>query len=855
LFHVVEYLNKFRNSFFIPKPSPHPWILSIFINRMLLPSRYVKVLLPVSPNNGIFTYAVPPPLEPFVGSGKRVLVPFHTNRLLTGLVLDEENNPPENIRVRRVEDVLDEYPLIGADTLQFWQWLSQYYCCSMGEVMAAALPSVLRIESESILVHNESFDAFAHPGVIELLSDEEKIFLNALRLLPDGMKLPEARKKLGMRRFGNLLASNLIVSKENYEDPYKPLLEKYVRILFSWDDEKAVATLFDSLSKKSPRQLEVLMLLASLRREAEMHEGWMPVKKLTARQASPAAIEALVKKNLLQSEQFESERLPVQEAGEQVPPLSEEQQVALEEIKQHIHTKPVLLYGVTGSGKTEVISHLVTEVLNKGKQILYLLPEIALTRFLRERLRKYFGDRVFVYHSRISHNERAEIWKKATSGVPMLLVGPRSALLVPLPSAGMLVVDEEHDAGYKQHEPAPRFQARDAAVYLAASVKIPILLASATPSAESYYNVKTGKYALVELNHRFAGNVLPRVIIDDLNKSRFSEGPSYLGKALQAALEETLSRGEQAILFQNRRGFSVQLECNACTWTPGCENCNVSLTYHKGLHLLRCHYCGYSSTPPLQCKQCGREQMQTRGTGTEKIEEELSILFPAYKTARLDLDTARSRHAFQQIVQAFGNGETSILVGTQMLSKGLDFSRVSLAGVINADSLLSYPDFRATERAWQLLVQVSGRSGRALTHGRVIVQTRKPENPFFAWIAEAGRYKEFLDYILREREEYAYPPFARLIEITVKHKQQEAGALAARNLVDELTRVLPLPVLGPAVPYVNRIRQYFLFSILVKSDRQYPAAHTKKQILHITLQLLDSYKDKGLRISIDADPY
>jgi len=816
---------------------------------------FVQVLLPVSPNGGIFTYAVPASLHPFVEPGKRVLVPFHTNRLLTGIVLKNQASIPEGIRIRRVEDVLDEKPLLSKKVLVFWEWMAAYYCCSQGEVLASALPSVLRIESETTLVYNNQFNEEEHPGVWEMLSDADKVLVNQLRLKPEGESLQEVRKKLGSRNLGNLLASGIVLAREAVEDKFKPLLEKYVRILFNWEDKEFVSDLFSKLEKKSPKQLEVILLMAALRPQAETHDGWLSCKMLQVKQASQSAIDALVKKQILQQELFESERLPVRGGTAEVPSLSAEQAQALKEIQEQMLHKPVLLYGVTGSGKTEVVSHLALDVLNDGKQVLYLLPEIALTRFLMERLRRYFGDRVLVYHSRISDNERAEIWKKAVEGVPMILVGPRSALLVPMASPGLVVVDEEHDASYKQHEPAPRFHARDAAVYLASTRKIPVILASATPSAESYHNCTTGKYALVELTIRHGGNILPQVVIADMKMSRFSEGPDYLGKELHLALNETLERKEQAILFLNRRGFSVLLECASCSWTPGCINCNVSLTYHKNIHLLKCHYCGFSRVPPLQCESCGREAMQTRGTGTEKIEEELSLMYPAHQVARLDLDTARSRFSFNQLLQSFSNGETSILVGTQMLSKGLDFRNVSLAGIVNADALLAYPDFRASERAWQLMVQVSGRSGRFLSHGRVVIQTRRPENPFFYWIQNPEQYKGFLDKLLLERNEYMYPPFARLIEITVKHKQQEAAAAAARNFADELLKLLPLPLLGPEPPPVNRIRQFFLYRILIKADKSFPAAVLKTKLLEAVRKTEDAWNDRHLRIILDIDPY
>ncbi|HNB12911.1 MAG TPA: primosomal protein N', partial [Bacteroidia bacterium] len=653
------------------------------------------------------------------------------------------------------------------------------------------------------------------------------------------------------------LQKKLVLSVENIGEDFKIPMANFIRRTEQTNDQDFLKRQFDLLEKKAPRQLDVLMQLLLL--EKNYSEGKVPQKVLLHKSGVTAAVlKQLLKKGLIE---ILTERATGTKSffNKDFFELSVEQSTALKEINNSFTEKPVtLLHGVTSSGKTELYIRLIDDCLKKGRQALYLLPEIALTTQIITRLEKHFGNKLMVYHSRFSDNERASVYTRMiengmASSEPFVVIGARSSVFLPFHKLGLVIVDEEHEASYKQFDPSPRYHARDTAIVLAKLFEANVLLGSATPSIETYHNAITGKYGLVELFARHAAIAPPQIQLVNIKELTFKrQMKSHFSPALINAIKEELDKGKQIILFQNRRGFAPILQCHQCNWVPHCQHCDVALTYYKKADLLRCHYCGFTQQPPSKCKSCGETDIRQYGFGTEKIEDELQIFFPEHNIARLDLDSTRGKHAYSEIISRFETGETDILVGTQMVTKGLDFDNVSLVGILNADNLINFPDFRAYERSFQMLMQVSGRAGRKKEQGKVIIQSYNPGHSLLDFVVK-NDYKSFIDYELSERKKFNYPPFSRLLEITVKGRDESRTAQAANFLTSELKKQIP-SILGPVTPPVSRIKNFYIRTILIKFQRQVKLSEARQRML----SAIDRYKinpvSKNILLQIDVDP-
>ena len=818
----------------------------------------MDVILPL-PVGGTFTYRVPFDLNDHVQEGIRVVVQFGSRKIYTGLVRRVHENPPEKGIPKYILSVLDITPVVSVKQMEFWEWISQYYMCHLGEVMQAALPSAFKLASETKVVMNPSFN-----GDLNDLGEKEQVLLESLghrevMAISDVEKILDQKKVIPLIR--TMIDKGIVLLEEEIKEKYKPRTEKIIRLSEDLStDEDRLREVFDQLQKRAPRQLEILMTFISM-------TGYDPGKPVILRQNAllqkidkgESALRALEKKGILiSSEQeisrvFSSDQQP--ESLNQEVQLTKPQEEAFEGIREAWKTKEVvLLHGITSSGKTELYIKLMQEVLAAGKQVLYLLPEIALTAQIINRLKKYFGDAVGVYHSRFNDQEKVEIWNLASEGTFSIIIGARSALFVPLHNLGLIVVDEEHDTSFKQYDPAPRYHGRDAAIYLGQLYSVPVILGSATPSIESYFNARQGKYGLVELMARYREMPLPIMKVVDLKTHhRHGKMKTHFSEELLDLIRNGLDEGTQTILFQNRRGFSLRLECDVCHWMPVCKNCDVTLVYHKRINQLRCHYCGFVQRIPAECPECHSTRIHMKGFGTERVEEDLQLLFPKARIARMDLDTTRTKHGHQQIIDRFENHKIDILVGTQMVTKGLDFDHVRTVAVLNADNMLSYPDFRSGERSFQLMAQVAGRSGRKNKQGTVVVQTWQPKHPVILDVVDHN-YPAFYLQQLNERKKYFYPPFTRLVVLRIKHKKAEVLAEAARVLASELKKQFGRRVLGPEYPMVSRIMNWHIKQIMIKLDRDINLNHYKQTIQQVIDQLEKSRKFPSLRINIDVDP-
>ncbi len=847
---------------------------------------FVDVILPLAVPN-LYTYRVPYDLNEQIAIGKRVVIQFGKGKLYTALVRVIHETPPKQYTAKYIDSVLDEQPIVNTCQFELWDWISTYYMCTIGEVMIAALPGALRLASETKIVSNPAFDQ----SQSATLSDKEFLILEALQVrnvltLNDVSEIIEQQTVYPIIK--SLIEKGAVLIQEELKEKFKPKIETFVRITDFADDEENLKTIFSALEKKAAKQLDVLMAYITLskRYSTERQE----VKKsaiVHMVSGAEAALASLVKKNIFETYEREVGRFSNRDHESKIVSLNELQQQVFHSIQQQYgwemsmsqkepantgfldDAKPitekdvVLLHGVTSSGKTEIYVKLIEEVLSKGKQVLYLLPEIALTTQIINRLRKYFGNVVGVYHSKFNEHERVEIWntvlksdenKEAEAPQFKLIIGARSALFLPFRNLGLVIVDEEHDTSYKQYDPAPRYNARDGAIYLAHIHKAKTLLGSATPSLESYFNAQEGKYGFVEITQRFGGVQMPEILIADVKEAtRKKMMRSHFSPLLLDTITLALEKREQVILFQNRRGFAPQLECNTCAWVPHCINCDVSLTFHKASNQLRCHYCGYSVKPPAKCAACGDTDLKMKGFGTEKIEEELAIFYPTAKLMRMDLDTTRSKFAHQHIIQDFEERNIDILVGTQMVTKGLDFDNVSLVGILNADSMLNFPDFRSFERSFHLMAQVSGRAGRKDKRGKVIIQTQNPEHSIIQEVI-ANDYLSMYTGQLLDRKNFNYPPYYRLIELTVIHKDVNMVNAAAKELADALRKHFAKRVLGPEFPLVSRVRNLYHKNILLKMERDASAVKVKKIITELLLQFKADATYKVVRVQIDVDP-
>jgi primosomal protein N' (replication factor Y) len=761
-----------------------------------MPNMFADIILPVAVK-GRFTYSIPAHLSGNVAPGVKVTVQFGNKRLYSGIVCRVHDELPELENIRPVIEITDPVPVVNDLQLNFWHWISDYYMCAEGEVMNAAVPSAM---------------------------------------LPEGVTLSPLVEK------------------------YKPKEETFIELASRFSDEE-LNEILDKL-KNAPKQAEILTAYLYLTGYSSGSDVRPVRKSLLLKQSgtSPGIINPLVRKGILSSLSLEVGRLKnFGDHNEPLRKLSDIQTVAYNSIKKHFEEKKiVLLHGVTSSGKTEIYIHLIEEQLRKGKQVLYMLPEIALTTQIILRLQKHFGAVTGVYHSRFNDQEKVEIWKRVADENPetgyRLILGVRSSVFLPFNNLGLVIVDEEHDGSYKQHDPAPRYHARDSAIILAGLHKAKSLLGTASPSIESYNNAVTGKYGLTVLKERFGHIKLPEIIVANTREAyRKKLMVSHFTPEMLNAIDDALAKNEQVILFQNRRGFSPYIECPECGWIPVCVQCAVNLTYHKGISKLLCHYCGYTSEMPSKCGNCGSPGLVTRGFGTEKIEDEIKIVFPEAR-GRMDQDTTRRKNAFNKLIKAFEDHQTDILIGTQMISKGLDFENLTVVGILNADNLLNYPDFRAHERSFQLMEQVSGRAGRRKKQGRVIIQTSDPANKMIRLVLRhdyAGMYKMQAE----ERMTFNYPPFCRMIRINLKHRDRAALNTFADFLGSDLRKFFGSRILGPEFPIISQIQLWYIKTILIKIEKEKPLVKAKVMITEAIDRLEKEKGAGGLRIAVDVDPY
>lgn len=819
-------------------------------------AKFANVILPL-PISGSFTYSVPSIYEDEIEVGSRVLVQFGKKNYYTGIVELVHNNQPSGYEVKEIMMVLDAKPIVRHPQLKLWNWLAEYYLCSVGEVYKAAVPSGLKVESETYILLNSDYE------YDENVNLTERMALIIQLLDRNGrMKISEIERETGFKNLGTLvnkmLEIGLVLIDERIVDKYRARKETLVRLNCDRNDNEALHGFFDIV--KRARQQEK-MLIAYLDLSAWMQSATLKeVLKsdlLERSGASPAVLKGLVDKGVLEIYKKEINRftVDVSESAE-LPQLSNAQLAAYNSIlDKWKENKVTLLRGVTGSGKTEIYSHLINDVLNLGQQVLYLVPEISLTTQLTSRLQKIFGKRLLIYHSKFSDNERVDVWKKLLSThEPLIVLGVRSSVFLPFAKLGLVIVDEEHESSYKQYDPAPRYNARDAAIVLASMHGAATLLGSATPAVETYYKAKNGRFGLVELLERFDGIRMPEVkVVDMRDQRKRKECRGLYSNPLLVASRKALGEGKQVIMFQNRRGYAPMVECKECAWVPKCKNCDVSLVFHRNIRELRCHYCGYSMTLPNLCPVCGQDSVETYGYGTERIADDLNEIFNEYRVARMDLDTTRNKDAYEDIIEDFSSHKTDILVGTQMVTKGLDFERVRVVGVLNADSILNYPDFRSNERAFNMIEQVAGRAGRKNEVGEVYVQTTDPNNQIIEKV-KTHDYEGYYDEQIDERQRFAYPPFTKIVNIYLKHKDERMVNSLAVNYVLELRKIFGNRVLGPEKPIVGRVANYYIQSIMLKMEAN-ASMRKVKDLLRTVYERVSI--DKNMRSAIlyyDVDP-
>ncbi len=811
---------------------------------------FVEIILPL-PLQKLYTYRVPTEMMDDVAVGKRVIVQFGKKKFYSAIIHQITHTPPQEYEAKYIHAILDETPIVSEHQFRFWHWISSYYLCTLGDVMNAALPAPFKLESETLVMLNPD----AEIDSIEL-TDKEFLITEALTVAPhlsisDISAILDVKNVFGVLK--GLYTKGVIVYTEDIKEKYKPKTITCIALHQTYTNETELGKAF-TLLEKTPKQLDVLMALVHLKHQNEH----VSKKQLLAfGDFSDSALKTLVKKQILVEYKHAIDRLVINVEAAETFTLNQEQEQAYNSINQQFKDKDaVLLHGITSSGKTHVYVKLIEEQLEQGKQVLFLLPEIALTSQIVQRIRKYFGDKAYSFHSKFSQNERVEIWQKVNTGQPLVVIGARSSIFLPFKNLGLIIVDEEHETSYKQQDPAPRYHARDAAIFLAYTWQAKTLLGSATPSFESYHNARSGKFGLVELKNRFGLVQLPEMIIGNISEdTRTKSMHGYLTKVLYQAIEHALNANEQIILFQNRRGYAPIMECQTCNWIPRCVNCDINLTYHKYNDSMKCHYCGYSTKPPSNCLACGSHQVTLKGFGTEKIEDEIKIQFPNARVLRLDLEASRTKNGHEQIIRSFELHEADILIGTQMISKGLDFGNVSLVGVINADQLLYFPDFRAHERAYQLLTQVGGRAGRKAQQGKVIIQSNTPNHHVLLEVL-AQRYQNLYASEILDREKFGYPPHTRLIKLTIKHRDYATCEQAAFGLQKLLFKRLGTKVIGPESPYVSRARNMFIKEILVKIDKSSPYLGQVKQFINTCTQLIINTKEfKACVIYADVDPY
>lgn len=819
---------------------------------------FAEIILPL-PLNTTFTYAIPSDMESQLQVGSRVLVQFGRKKFYTGIVDSIHPNRPE-YEVKPLMAMLDPRPVVRYPQMKLWKWISEYYLCSVGEVYKAAVPTGLKPESETFVTLNPDFEADSDTHfterqalVIQLLEREKRL------------KISDIANATGIANaagtVSQLLQPGVVEIDEKVVEKYRPKKQTFVVLDAERGDNEKLHSFFDRITRARQQENALVSYLDK--------SGWMqktvPLRDVTRAEmlevprVTAGVLKALVDKGIFRMERRVINRFNrvTDDTEIGLVPLSEAQRTALDEIRGLFRDKDVvLLHGLTGSGKTEIYNHLIAAALKDGSQVLYLVPEISLTTQLTDRLRHAFGNRLIVYHSKFTDNERVDIWKRLLSGnEPLVVLGARSSVFLPFARLGLVIVDEEHEASFKQYDPAPRYNARDVATVLASMHGAKVLLGSATPSIETFYKAKTGKYGLSALYERFEGAHLPEVEIVDMKdqrKKKISRGS--LSRPLMHEMSEAFGEGLQGIVFQNRRGFAPMVICCTCGWTPKCENCDVSLVYHKKINLLKCHYCGFTSVLPHVCPACEGKDIEAYGYGTERIAEEVQDVFRESRVSRMDLDTTRNKDAFQEIIENFSAHKSDILVGTQMVTKGLDFEKVKVVGVINADTLLNFPDFRSDERAFNMLEQVAGRAGRRNgTRGRVIIQTTRPDDPVLEFVKKHD-YLGFYEHEIRERERYFYPPFSKIIGIFLKNKDSRMADRAATTLTTKLREIFGNRVLGPEKPFVSRVALWYIQSIMLKVEAGASMRKVKQLLRQCYVSVAGLPEMKSTIIYYDVDP-
>ena len=814
---------------------------------------FVEVILPLSLAK-TFTYRISEAEFHFIKKGMRVAVPFGKSKIYTALVIDMHQNEPSLYEAKEIHQILDDKPIATETQIKHWLWIADYYMCGIGDVYRGAFPTGLLLESETIIS--------CKPEVVvndSELSDDEFLIYEALQH-QSSLKVQEIASILNKKGIlpilQKMMAKNIIVLEEEIKENYKPKLVRYVKLHHKYESDQGLNELLEVL-KNASKQKEIVLAYFQL---SASEKKPITVKKLVeVSNAASSVVKALIDKEIFEEYLLQQDRVSYNgTASEKQLQLSEAQETAFTAIKQSLTEKEVcLLHGVTSSGKTEIYIKLIEEYLHTGKQVLYLLPEIALTTQLVSRLRLHFGDKVAVFHSKYSNNERVEVWKQTleNSDKAQIVIGARSALFLPFNDLGLLIVDEEHEQTFKQTDPAPRYHARDAAIVLANLHKAKVLLGSATPSIETYFNTQTEKFGLVTITERYNNVRMPEIVLVDLKDKHFRKRMTgHFSDLLIEEIAEALSLGEQVILFQNRRGYSPIIECLTCGHVPHCQQCDVSLTFHKHKNQLRCHYCGYSIAKPTHCHSCSSIDLTTKGFGTEQIEQELVSLFPKAKTWRMDQDTTRGKFGFEKIIDSFKNREIDILVGTQMLAKGLDFDNVSLVGIMNADNMLHHPDFRAFERSFQMMTQVAGRAGRSEKQGKVVIQTYNPNHNTIQQVTMhnyIGMYKEQL----YDRQIYKYPPYFRIIKLTLKHRDFDKLKEGSMWLYQVLSQNLNMPVLGPEEPAISRIRNEYIRTILIKIPQNLHLGNTKKTIQKMLNSFEAVAQYRAIKVIANVDFY
>lgn len=827
-------------------------------------SSYAEVLVPL-PIAGAFTYRVPYELEGDVRPGHRVIVPFGQKKFYTGIVMSLTAIKPDvNFEIKPIAAALDKEPILRRPQLQLWQWISEYYLCAPGDVLRAALPAGLKVESETFLEVNGDYEPDPHSP----LTEREAVIYQTLDHAGKRMSVAEIERATGLGNVSatatRMLDKGAVIISEKLVERYTARKVTYVRLTARRPDhEEALHKAFDAVSRSAKQQQALLALVdmtGVMRRDgAELREVTQ-AELLERTGLMQPVVKALADKGIVEIYRKEINRfryngLPTGT----LPELSEAQRTALECVHRSWLQKEVtLLHGVTSSGKTEIYIHLIDFVLRRKRQVLYLVPEIALTTQLTHRLQQVFGEKVVIYHSKFSDNERVDIYRKILSTrEPMVVIGARSALFLPFADLGLVIVDEEHETSYKQQDPAPRYNGRDTAIVLARMHGAKTLLGSATPAVDTYYKALEGRYGLVTLSERYGGVSLPDTELVNINAARRQGGmKGSLAPATAALVNEAVSSGRQAILFLNRRGYAPVATCRMCAYTPRCEHCDVALTYHKGIDRLVCHYCGATYPRPVTCPACHEPAMEIHGYGTERIEDEIEGAFGDTKVLRMDLDTTRNKDGYEHIINEFSAGKAGILVGTQMVTKGLDFGRVSVVGILNADAIINQPDFRASERAFNMMSQVAGRAGRRDVKGLVAIQTRQPDHPLFAYV-RAHDYRGYYDEEIEERRKYMYPPFSRLIYIYIKHRERAMAEELAIAYGRRLRQLFGNRVLGPEEPTVGRVQTFYIRKLMLKIE----TAASMKRVKEIMRQTLEEMHASGMQaakgaiVYYDVDPY